>query len=39
MPFVKIKYGKNKDKYKSPSGKVWTKKEMEAYYASKRNKK
>ena len=39
MPFVKIKYGKNKGKYKSPSGKVWTKKEMEAYYASKENKK
>jgi len=31
MPFTKI--GKNK--YKSPSGKKWTKKQVVAYYSSK----
>jgi hypothetical protein len=30
MPFTKIKGGK----YKSPSGKVWTKKQVIAYHAS-----
>jgi len=35
MPFKKITSGKNKGKYKSPSGRVWTKKQMVAYYATK----
>ena len=35
MPFTKIKSGKNKGKYKSPSGKVWTLKQVRAYYATK----
>lgn len=30
MPFEKI----GKDKYRSPSGKIWTKKQMIAYRAS-----
>lgn len=38
MPFVKIKSGKNKGKYRSPSGRVWTKAAMRAYYARKRRK-
>lgn len=32
MPFKHIK---GTDKYKSPSGKVWTKKQVIAYHASK----
>ena len=35
MPFKKITSGKNKGKYKSPSGKVWTLKQVKAYYATK----
>lgn len=34
MPFSKIAKGKNKGKYKSPSGRVWTKKQVIAYHAS-----
>lgn len=34
MPFKKITRGKNKGKYKSPSGRVWTKKQVIAYHAS-----
>jgi hypothetical protein len=34
MPFKKIKSGKNKGKYKSPSGKIWTAKQVKAYYAT-----
>ena len=33
MPFVKILKGKNKGKYRSPSGKIWTLAQMKAYYA------
>jgi len=33
MPFTKIKGSK---KFKSPSGKVWTVKQMKAYYARKK---
>ena len=39
MPFKLIKSGKNKGKYRSPSGKVWTKKQMNAYYARNKKKK
>jgi hypothetical protein len=38
MPFTKITNGKNKGKYKSPSGKVWSFKQMRAYYAKKKKK-
>lgn len=34
MPFKIIKKGKNKGKYKSPSGKVFSKKQVIAYYAT-----
>lgn len=34
MPFKKIKTGKNKGKFKSPSGKVFTGKQVKAYYSS-----
>lgn len=34
MPFTKITRGKNKGKYESPSGRIWTPKQIEAYYAS-----
>lgn len=34
MPFVKITVGKNAGKYKSPSGRVFTKKQVELYYAT-----
>ena len=30
MPFLKI----SRDKYKSPSGKIYSKKQVQAYYAS-----
>lgn len=36
MPFKRINKGKNKGKYKSPSGKVWTMKQIKAYYAKKK---
>ena len=36
MPFVKITSGKNKGKYKSPTGKVLTEKQVKAYYAKKK---
>jgi len=35
MPFTKINKGKNKGKYKSPSGRTMTKKQVQAYYAKK----
>ena len=38
MPFTKITKGKNKGKYKSPSGKVWSFKQMRSYYAKKKKK-
>ena len=34
MPFKRIKKGKNKGKYKSPSGKTFTKKQVQRYYAT-----
>jgi len=36
MPYKKITRGKNKGKYKSPSGRVVTLKQMRAYYAKKK---
>jgi len=36
MPFKKIIKGKNKGKFKSPSGRVMTKKQVQAYYARKK---
>ena len=36
MPFKRINKGKNKGKYKSPSGKVWTMKQIKAYYSKKK---
>ena len=35
MPFTKIKLGKNRGKFKSPSGKIYTAKQVRAYYATK----
>lgn len=34
MPFTKITSGKDKGKYRSPSGKKWSKKQVVAYYAT-----
>jgi hypothetical protein len=34
MPFTKIKSGKDKGKYRSPSGRVFTRKQVNLYYAS-----
>lgn len=34
MPFKKITKGKGKGKFKSPSGRVWTKKQIRLYYAT-----
>lgn len=34
MPFSKIKSGSSAGKYKSPSGRVFTKKQIALYYAS-----
>lgn len=34
MPFTKITSGKDKGKYRSPSGKKWSKKQVIAYYAT-----
>jgi len=33
MPFEKITSGPDKGKYRSPSGRVMTKKQVQAYYA------
>jgi len=35
MPFKKITKGKSKGKYKSKSGRKYTKKQVKAYYATK----
>lgn len=35
MPFTKISSGKNKGKYKSPSGRSFTKGQVKLYYATK----
>ncbi len=34
MPFKKISGGKNKGKFKSPSGRVFTGKQVKMYYAT-----
>jgi hypothetical protein len=34
MPFVKILEGENKGKYRTPSGRVWTLKQIRAYFAT-----
>jgi hypothetical protein len=34
MPFKKITTGKNKGSYKTPSGRVFTPKQVKAYYAT-----
>lgn len=34
MPFKKIGRGKNKGKYRSPSGRVYSKKQVRMYYAT-----
>jgi len=34
MPFKKIRSGKNKGKYKSPSGRTWTKAQIRLYHAT-----
>jgi Holliday junction resolvase-like predicted endonuclease len=33
-PFIKIKSGKNKGKYRSESGRVYTQAQMKLYYAT-----
>ena len=38
MPYKKITKGKNKGKYKSPSGKVLTLKQVKAYYTRTKKK-
>ena len=35
MSFKRIKSGRNKGKYKSPRGKIYTTKQVRAYYATK----
>jgi len=34
MPFKKITKGKDKGKYRSPSGRKWTKAQIRLYYAT-----
>jgi len=34
MPFKKITSGKNKGKYRSESGRIYTPKQVKAYYAT-----
>lgn len=34
MSFVKIKSGKNRGKYRSPSGRIYTARQVKYYYAS-----
>jgi hypothetical protein len=34
MPFRRINSGKGKGKYKSPSGRVFTRKQVKMYYAT-----
>ena len=33
MPFTKIKKGKNRGKYRSPSGRIYTGKQVRLYYS------
>lgn len=39
MPFKKITSGKDKGKYKSPTGRVMTEAQVKAYYAKNKGKK
>lgn len=39
MPFAKITHGKDKGKYKSPTGRVMTLGQVKAYYAKENAKK
>ncbi len=34
MPFIKITRGKNRGKYRSPSGRIYTRRQVIAYHAS-----
>jgi hypothetical protein len=34
MPFTKIKRGKGRGKYRSPSGRIYSPKQVRAYYAT-----
>lgn len=34
MPFTKITSGENEGKYKSPSGKIYTKEQVRLYYTT-----
>jgi hypothetical protein len=34
MPFTKITKGKGRGKYRSPSGRIYTAKQVRAYYAT-----
>lgn len=34
MPFKPIKHGKNKGKYKTPGGRVYTARQVKAYHAT-----
>lgn len=34
MPFKRITSGRNTGKYRSPSGKIWTAKQVAAYHAT-----
>jgi hypothetical protein len=34
MPFKKIRKGKGRGKYRSPSGRIYTSKQVRAYYAT-----
>jgi hypothetical protein len=35
MPFTRIKRGKKRGKYRSPSGRVFSRKQIKLYYATK----
>jgi len=37
MPFKEIKSGKNKGKYRGPSGRIFTTRQVRYYYANKKN--
>lgn len=39
MPFEKIKRGKNKGKYRSPTGRIFTQRQVNLYYHGGFNKK
>jgi hypothetical protein len=37
VPFKEIKRGRNKGKFRSPSGRIYTKAQVRAYYSRKRS--